>query len=174
VTIAIAACGVTPLASAQTATASDVSVKAALLYNFAKFAEWPALPRGAPIVACVVGDEGVAAALVTTVRGQNISGHALEVRRPRQADAWQACQVLYLSDAEAGRAAEGLGAIDRLAVLTVSDGQGFSRAGGIIELYLDAGRMRFAINVDAAARSGLRLSSRLLGLARIVRNDDVP
>ncbi len=71
------------------------------------------------------------------------------------------------------RSAGGLAEIKTLPVLTVSDGKGFSLAGGIIELYVEGGRMRFAINVDAAERSGLRLSSRLLGLAKIVRNGHV-
>src|SRR6185436_10019657 len=59
----------------------DVAVKAALLYNFAKFAEWPGLPSSAPIAFCVVGDDGIASALLETVRGQNINGHMLEVAR---------------------------------------------------------------------------------------------
>jgi hypothetical protein len=63
-----------------------------------------------------------------------------------------------------------LEAIRALPVLTVSDGKDFSQAAGIIELYVEGGRMRFAINLDAADRSGLRLSSRLLGLAKIIRN----
>ena len=153
--------------------APDVAVKAAFLFNFAKFAEWPALPAGAPIVVCIVGDDGIAAALVDTVRGQNISGHALEVRRPQDSAAWRACHLLFIADAEARRSAGGLGAIRTLPVLTVSDGKGFSQAGGIIELYVEGGRMRFAINVDAAERSGLRLSSRLLGLAKIIRDGHV-
>ena len=71
------------------------------------------------------------------------------------------------------RSAGGLDAIRTLPVLTVSDGKGFSQAGGIIELYVEGGRMRFAINVDAAERSGLRLSSRLLGLAKVIRDGHV-
>jgi hypothetical protein len=67
-----------------------------------------------------------------------------------------------------------LGSIKTLPVLTVSDGERFSEAGGIIELYIDGGRIRFAINVDAAERSGLRLSSRLLGLAKIMRDRHAP
>ena len=63
--------------------------------------------------------------------------------------------------------------IRTLPVLTVSDGKGFAQAGGIIELYVEGGRMRFAINVDATARSGLRLSSRLLGLAKVIRDGHV-
>ena len=149
----------------------DVALKAAFLFNFAKFAEWPALPVGAPILACVVGDDRIAAALVETVRGQNISGHTVEVSRPQDSATWRTCQLLFISDAEARRAAGGLADITTLPVLTVGDGKGFSQAGGIIELYVEGQRMRFAINTDAAERAGLRLSSRLLGLARVVRDD---
>ena len=88
--------------------APDVAVKAAFLYNFAKFAEWPALPAGAPIVVCVVGDDGIAAALVETVRGQNISGHALDVWRPQDSATWRACHLLFIADAETRRSAGGL------------------------------------------------------------------
>ena len=153
--------------------APDVAVKAAFIYNFAKFAEWPAMPSGAAIVVCVAGDDRIAAALADTVRGQNISGHALDVRHSEDSAAWQGCHVLFIADAETRRSAGALGEIKTLPVLTVSDGAGFSQAGGIIELYVEGGRMRFAINVDAAGRSGLHLSSRLLGLARIVRDAHV-
>lgn len=151
----------------------DVAVKAAFLYNFAKFTEWPALPAGAPIVVCIAGDDGIAAALVETVRGQNISGHTLEVRRSQDNAAWRVCHLLFIADAETRRAAGGLGAIKTLPVLTVSDGKGFSQASGIIELFVEGGKMRFAINVDAAEGSGLHLSSRLLGLAKVIRNGHV-
>jgi hypothetical protein len=160
---------------AQGVTAGDVphaeiALKAAFLFNFAKYAEWPALPSGAPLVVCVVGDEAIASALADTVRGQNISGHALDVTRPQDATTWRACHVLFIADAETRRSASGLDGIKRLPVLTVGDGKGFSLSTGIIELYAEGGRMRFAINVDAAGRSGLRLSSRLLGLAKVIRD----
>ena len=150
--------------------APDVAVKAALLYNFAKFAEWPGLPSGAPIAFCVVGDEGIASALVETVRGQNINGHMLEVARPEDSATWRACHLLFLAGSERRQPTAGLEAIRALPVLTVSDGKDFSQAAGIIELYVEGGRMRFAINLEAADRSGLHLSSRLLGLAKIIRN----
>ena len=153
-----------------TDVAPDVAVKAALLYNFAKFAEWPGLPVGAPIAFCVVGDDAIAAALAETVRGQNINGHALDVSRAQASPWWGDCHVLFVASAEAQRSAGGLAAIKMLPVLTVSDGKDFAQAAGIIEVYVEGGRMRFAINVDAADRSGLRLSSRLLGLAKIIRN----
>ena len=152
---------------------SSPVVKAAFLYNFAKFAEWPALPADAPIVVCVIGSDETAGALVETVRGQKISGHGLDVWVLQDTAKWRACQVLFIADAEIRRSAGGLDGLKALPVLTVSDGKSFSLAGGIIELYIEGGRMRFAINLDAADRSGLCLTSRLLGLARVIRNGHV-
>jgi hypothetical protein len=154
--------------------AADIAVKAAFLYNFAKFTEWPALPPSGPIVLCVVGDDAIANALVETVKGQNISGHSLEVSRPQDSSSWRSCHLLFIADAETRKSAGGLAGIKTLPVLTVSDGKDFSQAGGIIELFVESGRMRFTINMDAAEGSGLRLSSRLLGLAKVTRNGHGP
>jgi YfiR/HmsC-like len=170
VLLTVALCWTTGLACGAAVEVPDVAVKAAFLYNFAKFAEWPALPPGAPIVLCVVGDDGIADALLETVRGQNISGHTLEVSRPRESATWRACHLLFIGSAEIRQAVSGLEGLKTLPVLTVSDGQGFAQAAGIIELYVESGRMRFAINVDAAEHSRLRLSSRLLGLAKVIRS----
>jgi hypothetical protein len=153
--------------------ASSPVVKAAFLYNFAKFVEWPALPAGAPIVVCLVGNDGIAGAFAETVRGQNIAGHSFDVWVLQDSARWRACNLLFIADAEIRRSAGGLNEIKTLPVLTVSDGKGFSLAGGIIELFVEDERMRFAINLDAADRSGLRLSSRLLGLAKVIRNSHV-
>jgi uncharacterized protein DUF4154 len=162
-----------PGIAAGTEAAPDVAVKAAFLYNFAKFAEWPALPSGAPLIVCIVGDDGIAAAFVETVRGQNISGHTLDIWRTQNSALWGGCHLLFIADAETKRSAGGLDGIKTLPILTVSDGKGFSQTGGIVELFVEGGRMRFAINVDAAERSGLHLSSRLLGLAKVIRNGHV-
>jgi len=172
VTAAIALCGAASFGSGQTATMPDPDVKAAFLYNFTKFTEWPALASEAPVLTCIVGDDGVAVALAGMVSGRTISGHALEVLRPQDSTAWRTCHLLFIADSGLRRSAAALRGIVTLPVLTVSDGKGFSKAGGIIELYVESDRMRFAINVDAVKRSGLRLSSRLLGLAKIVRNEN--
>ena len=170
--LAISVVAAVPLiATAQPLAAS--TLKAAFMLNFAKFIEWPALPAGAPIAVCIVGDEGVAAALVLTVRGQHISGHALDVSRPQNSAMWRDCHLLFIADGQFQRSSVELGGIRTLPVLTVSDGKGFADTGGIIELYLEGDRIRFAINVDAAERSGLHVSSRLLGLAKIVRTPHV-
>jgi hypothetical protein len=165
---------VTAAAADSTDVASDVAVKAAFLYNFVKYAEWPALPPAAPIIVCVVGDDHIADALVDTVRGQTVNGHALEVSRPSDASAWRTCHLLFVGDAETRRAAPALVALAGQPVLTVSDSQGFAQSAGIIELYVEGGRMRFAINVDSAEHARLRLSSRLLGLAKVVRSTHAP
>jgi uncharacterized protein DUF4154 len=151
-------------------TISEVVVKAAFLFNFAKFAEWPALQPGTPLMLCVLGDDGVGNALVETVRGQQINGHALEVLRPRRGDSWRPCHLLFIAGSEVWRVATELERVRALPILTVSDGRDFSKSGGLIEFFVENGKMRFAINVDTAERSGLRLSSRLLGLAKAVRD----
>jgi hypothetical protein len=161
----------TALTGADEVTAS--ALKAALLYNFAKFVEWPALPAGGPMIFCIIGNDAIAAVLVRTVRGQSIGGHALEVRPSQDSGAWRACNLLFIGDADTSRSAGASDAVKSQPVLTVSDGNGFAKAGGIIELYVEGGRMRFAINVDAAERSGLRISSRLLGLAKVIRDGHV-
>ena len=159
-------------ASSQTGAQSDVAVKAAFIYNFAKFTEWPSLPDGGFLMICVAGDDAVAAALSETVQGQTVGGHAFDVERSLNSATWKVCHLLYVADTETRRSTAGLTGLKTLPVLTVSDSKGFAQNGGIVELYLETGRMRFAINVTAAERSGLRLNSRLLGLARIVRTED--
>ena len=150
--------------------APDVTVKAAFLYNFAKFAEWPALLPAAPLVVCIVGSDAIAAAFVETVHGQQVAGHLLEVWRPQNGGSWRTCNLLFVADLESRQLAKGLIEIKTLPVLTVGDGKGFSQSGGIIELYLEGGKMRFSVNLDAAERAGIRLSSRLLTLAKIIRS----
>jgi hypothetical protein len=161
------------LTTAPAAAQNAADVKAAFLYNFAKFTEWPALEPAAPISFCVVSDDEIAAALVQTFRGQNISGHPLQVVRPQDGTTWRGCQLLFIAGAESRRSSGGLASIKTLPVLTVSDGKGFIDAGGMIEFYVEDGRMRFAINPKAIDQTGLHLSSRLLGLAKIEGRGDV-
>lgn len=171
-----AALAVVPAAAAETTAekAPDAAVKAAFLFNFAKFAQWPALGAGSPIGVCVAGDEGIAAALVEIVHSQHISGHAVEVWRPHSSATWRDCQVLFVGGSETRRSIADLRGLTTLPVLTVSDDKGFAKAdGGIIELYVQDGRMRFAINLDAVERSGLRLSPHLLQLAKVTRDRHV-
>jgi hypothetical protein len=158
-------------ARAQSATAPEL--KAALVLNFARFATWPEIAPGAAILVCVFGDDRVADALSLAVRGQAIDGRALKVSKLPTGGSPGACQLLFVGAPDIRQAAALLDSARTLPVLTVSDGARFAQSTGMVELFVDAGRMRFAVNIDAVGRSRLSLSSRLLGLAKIVRDDHV-
>lgn len=153
-------------ASAQTATAVDL--QAAFLINFARFTEWPASQNGTALRLCVVGDERLAKAATTASRGQRADGRPLEVRSVAPGAAVDTCGLLFIGRTVKGDTARMLTRARALPILTVSDAEGFAAASGIIQLIVDEGHMRFAVNAGMARDSGLRLSSRLLGLAKVI------
>jgi hypothetical protein len=161
-------------AAAGSSSAADAAtpsaLKAAFLFNFAKFADWSGVQPGVTLVLCVANDDQIGAALADSVRGQAINGRALEVRRVRSDNLLSGCHLLFVPASDARQM---LAKITKGSepMLTVSDAPGFAQSGGMIELFQESGRMRFAVNVDIAQRSGVRLSSRLLDLAKIVRTD---
>jgi hypothetical protein len=172
--VALLSAGARPGAAADAASAAqDAALKAAFVYKFAQFTNWESLAAGAPIVMCTAGDEAVSAALVDSLRGQSINTHPIDVARQGENTTWSACHVLFIDAGEVRRSTGGLSAIRTLPILSVSNGKGFADRDGIIELYVDRGKTAFAINIDATARSGVRLSSQLLAHARIVRDRDV-
>lgn len=158
-----------PIPAAAQAVAPS-ALKAAFLFNFARFAEWPALAPDAPVNVCIFGDDLVATALVDTLRGQSIDAHGLQLVQLPSDVSVRSCQVLFVGGADAQRATALVDEASVAPVLTVSDANQFAENGGMVELFVEAGRMKFAINVDVVQRSRIRLSSRVLGLARIVRN----
>ena len=151
-------------------TPYEAELKAAFLYNFAKFAEWPGLPGGASIVMCVLGDDAVASSLGTIIGGQAIDTHPVEVK-PIALATGHTCHVLFISARVPGGTGHVLSSLGGRPTLTVSDARGFAGSGGMIELFVMHDRMRFAIDVDAVQRSPVRLSSRLFSLATIVRGE---
>ena len=157
-------------ASAQTVAAPDL--KAAFLFNFAKFAEWPAdvVPTTAPIILGVVGDGDVADALEKTVRGHNIDGHPLVVARGK-VDSLPTCHLVYVAGLDEKRSLRLLESLKGLSVFSVSDFAAFAQLGGVAAFFVENGRMRFAINPDSAQRAHLTLSSKLLSLAKLVKDD---
>jgi len=158
-------------ASAQSASAPDLT--AAYLTNFVKFTVWPAeaLPADAPLVLCVEGSATVADALEGMTRSQKVAGHPLTVRRVKADDPLQPCHVLYASELARERADRLLRTTATLPILTVSDSTDFTRRGGIVSFFVEKERLRFAVNPDAAERAGLRISAKLLSLSTIVRGD---
>jgi len=158
------------VARSQPASA-EYQVKAAFLYNFAKFVEWPpqAFPSpGSPFTICLAGDpfEG---ALGRTVQGELLDRRPLMVRRIMPAENLRGCQMIYVAPNEVQRSEEIINAAANSPILTVGETDSFINEGGIIRFVKSGGRIHFQINPDAAERASLRVSARLLRLADIVR-----
>ncbi len=150
--------------------ASEPALKAAFLLNFAKFTDWPEdlLAPTAPIVLCVT-DGDVESALVATIVGRTINQHPLAVSRVKL-DAAKACAILYAGKLDRKRTAQLAAALSGANVLTVGDEEEFAASGGMIGFFEADGRMRFAVNLAAVERTRLRLSAKLLTLAKIMKD----
>jgi hypothetical protein len=160
----------TPIAVAEESNESQV--KAAFVYNFTQFVQWPnhSLTYGEPKMSlCALGDDPLANTL-DLLRGKNTSGGPLSVMRiTRVEDAGQ-CQILYIGKSERDQARnilKGIGA----GVLTIGEMDHFASSGGIINFVIVGNRVSFEINTDAAERARLKISSHLLKLAKIVKDD---
>jgi hypothetical protein len=137
-------------------------VKAAFLFNFLKFVEWPGTSTDASWEICVLGREPVGDALDNTIRGKLVNGRPVEVRRYAKPGDLKGCHILFLGHAESERA----GAPSQPGLLTVGEAPGFLKSGGIINFYLEQNRVHFEISASAAHSSGLRVSPQLLRLGR--------
>jgi hypothetical protein len=159
-------------AGAQATTAS--TVKAAFLFNFAKFTEWPAdvVAPGGALVLCVINDGAVGDELRDLTKDRMIDGHTVVVQSMKIGAATPgSCRLLYASGLNRVTSGALLQSIKQAPVFTVSDLVEFTELGGVAHLFVENGTMRFAINLEAAQRAGLHLSSKLLSLARIVKDD---
>jgi hypothetical protein len=152
-------------ALAQERNALEHEVKAAFLFKFPAFVEWPQAPAGRrPFVIAVLGAEDVAAGLRGLARGRSLNGRRIEVRdSPAEAD------MVFVGRSETARLAQLATRLQGAPVLIVSESSGALDQGSMINFVPESGRVRFEVALDAAERSGLRISSRLLALAQSVR-----
>ena len=153
------------------AQAGEEEIKAAFLYNFARYVQWPQDSfddRGAPVRVCVLGAGDFARIVSANVSGKSVDDRAVEVVDVKNPASLGGCHILFVGDAVGKSRRELLGEIGKLPVLTVSDSEGFARAGGIANFYRDDKKVRFEINPGAARLAGLKISSQLLRLARVV------
>jgi hypothetical protein len=153
--------------------APEYQVKAACLYNFAKFVEWPEQNRHSqtPLVFGVLGEDPFGEELDAVVKGRSIAGRTITVVRYRSLEKLGPCHILFVSESEDGRLPMIFEALAGRGTLTVGDTPRFAARGGVIGFTMERQRIRFEVNLDAAKRAGIRISSRLLRLARVVRDE---
>jgi hypothetical protein len=150
---------------------TEFDVKAAYLYNFAKFVQWPAdATRRDPrtFQVCVLGEDPFGPVLDRVVAGGSIDGRTVVPRRVASAQDARACHILFLGGMDERREAETLETLGRADVLTVSDLPAFTQRGGMIQFVVQGARVRFEVNLDRARDAGLMLSSELLRVALAV------
>ncbi|MBJ7310924.1 YfiR family protein [Rugamonas sp. CCM 8940] len=143
--------------------AATAEVKAALVYNFLKFTEWPGEAASDPLVLCVVNPDRRTEAAFAAVHGRAIAQRPIQVRTLAAADSTTRCHLLYLHDGNA-RELQQLSA-GQPALLTVGDRENFVDAGGAIGLVELDGRMQFKVNLDVMRRGSYKVSAQLLKLA---------
>jgi len=156
--------------AAQNAQPSESELKAAFLYNFAKFVAWPqndSAGRDSLFIIGIIGDNPFQGLLKEAVEGNSIRSREVRVMAVDNIDSLSNCQVLFVSSSEKDDYAGIIGAVADQPVLTVGEDEDFSDAGGIIAFYIRDNRVRFRIDVEAAAAADLNISSKLLKLAEL-------
>jgi hypothetical protein len=160
-----------PLASAQ-ATAPEATVKAAFVFNFLRFTEWPArrfAANDAPLSLCVWSADARLSESLRALAGRTVDDRRVQVADIERADELGKCHALFVADAAArGPASAWQRRAESLDVLTMGDGDGFAASGGMIGLVSDGTRMRFEINDRAVKRSRLKLGPQLYQVGRSV------
>ncbi|HYL86203.1 MAG TPA: YfiR family protein [Candidatus Angelobacter sp.] len=153
--------------------AEEYAVKAAFLFHFAQFVEWPAVafpdPQS-PLTYCTLGQDPFHGALDASLNGKTIGARALRVRHLKAAQDAQGCQVLFFGGMEKKSMLEALSSVRGMPVLTVGETENFVGEGGMIGFCLVENKVRFDINLDTAEKARLKISSRLLSLAKSVVN----
>lgn len=150
----------------------EYELKAAFLYSFTKFVDWPVATfadAGAPIVIGVLGDSPCAQALVRLVKDRRVNGRTIVVRPIASAEEAKVTQLLFVGSAQDAQFAVLKLAIESLPVLTVGESARFATLGGAIDFVPQGDKIRFEINIGAAERAGLKISAQLQKLATVVR-----
>jgi hypothetical protein len=161
-----------PRAFAQGDHEGEYQVKLVFLYNFAEFVQWPAdtfRDAGAPLTICVAGDNPFQGEIEQSLRGRTVGGHPLEVRRLNSDEDPHACQMIFVRATEMKATSRILASSKGSSTLTVGEAKGFAERGGILNLTREENKLRFEVNIDAAAQTRLKISSKLLALAKIVK-----
>jgi hypothetical protein len=156
---------------AQDFPTAEYEIKAAFIFNIAKFVEWPAAalkPDETTFTIGILGKDPFGDVLDATLGGKTLKGRAIAIKRFQQLSEVGGCQILFISESEKKRMNDILARLDGESVLTVSDQADFARNGGMFELYLENNRVKFAVHTEAAERANLKVSAKLLNLAKVL------
>jgi hypothetical protein len=171
VAVLFVASGTPPRVRAESNGTSEYDIKAAFLFHFAQFVEWPQEAfenADSPLTYCTLGEDAFRGALDESVKGKHIGNRALRVLHLGARESIDGCQVLFIAASQRVRQNEELSRASRHPVLTVGELEHFAEEGGIIGFFLEEKKVRFEINVGAAENARLKISAKLLALAKTV------
>lgn len=175
VLLAIGAFCTVPILHAAQETELEYQVKAAYLYNFAKFVEWPDAKFQSPqtpLIIGVIGDDPFGVTLDQVVQGKTINGREVIIRRFTVGEDFKQCHLLFISRSMKNSVKGILDQLKGQNVLTVSEIDKFALRGGCINFFIANENVRFQINLSATERAGLRVSSKLLNVAKVVEDEN--
>ena len=158
-------------AAPQEREAAEHEIKAAFLYNFAAFTEWPSSAfsnRESPFLIGVVGRDPFGSILEETFRGKDVGGRRITVKRASDVKELGACHLVFVPASEREKTARILESLKESPTLIVGEAEGFTATGGCIGFFAEGRKVRFEVNLQAVNRAGLKVSSKLLRLARVV------
>ena len=170
--VMVALCLAPPAVSAD--GPSEFEVKAAFIQKFTSFIAWPHYTfhyDDSPFVIGILGENPFGEALVAIVADKNFGGRPFEIRQFDSPEEVRQCQILYIDEGRFPDLAATLGALDGDGLLTIGNHADFTQHGGVLRFLVEEQRVRFEINVGAAERHNLKISSKLLSLARVVGRD---
>jgi hypothetical protein len=159
-------------AAAAEESPTEYEVKAAYLYNFAKFVEWPkaVLPNASKeIVIGILGEDPFGKDIETVIGDKTVGDNKIVIKRSKEVDELKSSHILFISKSEKGRIVEILDSLKENPTLTVGDTEGFAETGGMVGFYFADKKIRFEVNNDVVKKAKLEISSKLLNLARIVK-----
>jgi hypothetical protein len=155
--------------------ATEYQVKAAFLFNFAKFVEWPASSfanASAPLRICVLGPDPFGEQLRDIVNEKMVNGRRFEIDYMVDSSASRACHILFIASSKKNRTGQILEMLRGSTAMTVGDTEGFVQQGGMINFVLVNNRVQFEVNRWAIEVAGLKISSKLLSVAKLVVNQE--
>jgi hypothetical protein len=155
---------------AQAKTVSEYEVKAAFLYNFTRFIDWPPQTisgSSEPFVIGIIGGNPFGKHLEEVIKGENVGTHPITIVEFNKPDDISKCHILYINSTNTDYIRKVLKSANKQPVLTICESVSFPRLGGHIRFFTEDSKIRFMVNTDATRRSGFKISSKLLSVAKI-------